>query len=479
MKEFRALLKEKIKESGKNISTISRESGVERTSLHKALSGERMLPYHAVKKLCTYFNLTPHEEEIFCEYYNIQVQGIEKFESRKIITHILNELANLPFNVEKTKKIGRSAGLPEEMDYTGISTGSYAVRNMICNIVLQELREENPKLYIFLPPQDEFLMYYLYNIFNEYQTDMEVWHIIPYFVNNDIQKNSGLEAFERILPIILTAREKYHSYYFYCKIEDIAIPFPNYIITRRGILHISSDLMAAYYDVQTDVVNYYRTFFNQAIQKSTSLLVVQQNILSILQTYSETIADNSYYTFMPQPCMARFYTDELIEQKVRQGLPGREMIVRQSQLKFAEISKVTGDYFTFFTEKGVRQFIQTGVISDIPTQMIEPLSVEERCQLIKQLKDGIENDVITGRFVITEKLMLPQYLSFSVTAKKQIEIFTLPQNEQQESFYNIHVDEPILGEMFLDFVQYLPKSDLVFSKEETVKKLGALLEAVL
>lgn len=72
---FGDLLRKLIEQSGNSISAAARGAEIERTTLQKALSGERTLPYPAMKKLAAYLRLTPHEQKIFCEYYDMQIQG--------------------------------------------------------------------------------------------------------------------------------------------------------------------------------------------------------------------------------------------------------------------------------------------------------------------------------------------------------------------------------------------------------------------
>ena len=86
------------------------------------------------------------------------------------------------------------------------------------------------------------------------------------------------------------------------------------------------------------------------------------------------------------------------------------------------------------------------------------------------------DDSITGRIINDEQLVLPRYLSFCVNAKNRLDIFTLQRSENDKQFYNIHIDEPFLGRKFMDFVLFLPKSEYVLSKEETLNIIDELLE---
>ena len=475
---FGDLLRKLIEQSGESISAVARGAEIERTSLHKALTGERTLPYPAVKKLAAYLRLSPHEQKMFYEYYDMQIQGPHCFESRKTIVKILRELSNLPIMDEEQKlvmtiKPGECAKQEEENQ---LISGVYAVRNRMRRIIDLELQEKEPELFLFLPADDGFTMYYLYNVFSEYQTNLKITHIIPYAVADADRENKGLEILERILPLVLTAPMQYHSYFYYDKYEVVATPFPYYLITSSGVLSISENYEAACLISSEKTLDHYHRFFRHATEECSSLIRVQQDIFSILQTYADTVGKNSCYVFMRQPCMGRFYTDQLIEKKMKKELSFWKQLVEESKKHFSVLSQMTGDYYTFFTREGIRKFMESGVICDIPQQVMEPLDMEERLMLVQNLRDSIADDSVTGRVINDEQLVLPRYLSFCVNAKNKLDIFTLQRYKNDERFYTIHIDESLVGRKFMDFVLFLPKSEYVLSKEKTLNIIDELLE---
>lgn len=475
---FGDLLRKLIEQSGESISAVARGAEIERTSLHKALSGERTLPYPAVKKLAAYLRLTPHEQKIFYEYYDMQIQGPRCFEARKTIVRILRELSNLPVPEEKEKLVVtvKSREEENEKEEPKLLSGIYAVRNRIRRMIDLELQEKEPELSLFLPADDGFTMYYLYNVFSEYRTKLKITHIIPYGAADETQGSEGLEILGRVLPLALTASTRYHSYFYYNKYEVVATPFPYYLITATGVLLISENYETACLVSSGEMLDHYQYFFRQAVEQCSPLLQVQKDIFAILKTYAETVEKNSYYTFMRQPCMGKFYTPELIEEKIRKNLPFREKLVEESKRRFSELARATGDYYTIFAADALREFLDNGIICNIPREAIEPLSMEERLFLVSRLREAIADDSIMGRIICEDQLVFPPYLSFTVSARNKVDIFTLQRYAGDERFYNIHIDEPLLGRKFMDFVLFLPKSEYVRSKEETLKLIDEMIE---
>lgn len=85
MSKFSNYLRALIKQSEESITTIARNTGIERTSIHKALKDERVLPYKALQSLARYFGLTLEERQEFFRLHDILLQGEEAYENRQAV----------------------------------------------------------------------------------------------------------------------------------------------------------------------------------------------------------------------------------------------------------------------------------------------------------------------------------------------------------------------------------------------------------
>lgn len=102
MSRFSIFLKELIESSDESISSIARSIHAERTSLHKALTDERILSYKVVRALANHFHLPLDEQKRFFELYNIRLQGEETYENRQAICSLLNDLSSISFSMTST-----------------------------------------------------------------------------------------------------------------------------------------------------------------------------------------------------------------------------------------------------------------------------------------------------------------------------------------------------------------------------------------
>ena len=76
MSKFSIYLKNLIEDSGESISFIARSIEAERTSIHKALTDERILSYKVVQALARHFNLPVDKKKEFFRLYG-RLQSVE------------------------------------------------------------------------------------------------------------------------------------------------------------------------------------------------------------------------------------------------------------------------------------------------------------------------------------------------------------------------------------------------------------------
>lgn len=104
MSKFSNYLRKLIDQSGESIASISRNAGIERTSIHKALKDERILSYKAMQILARYFGLCTEERQEFFRLHDISLQGEDAYENRQAVCDFLNTLASVDFSMFPPQK---------------------------------------------------------------------------------------------------------------------------------------------------------------------------------------------------------------------------------------------------------------------------------------------------------------------------------------------------------------------------------------
>lgn len=98
MSKFSVYLKTLLDNRGESISAVARSIGAERTSIHKALTDERILPFKVVYALANHFQLSLEERQEFFLLYDMLFQGEDNWNNQQAIRGLLNQLSNIGFS---------------------------------------------------------------------------------------------------------------------------------------------------------------------------------------------------------------------------------------------------------------------------------------------------------------------------------------------------------------------------------------------
>ncbi|MCD8325343.1 MAG: helix-turn-helix domain-containing protein [Lachnospiraceae bacterium] len=148
--KFSTYLKKLFDKSEESISSVARSIGAERTSIHKALNGERQLPYHVVHALADHFQLSLEERQEFFRLYDILLQGESVCKNRTAVSYLLKYLASFQF---QTATVSPAAVTPPPISENAPVQGELAVLNTVNAILYYEiLQNDHAAFRLFLPP---------------------------------------------------------------------------------------------------------------------------------------------------------------------------------------------------------------------------------------------------------------------------------------------------------------------------------------
>lgn len=480
MSKFSNYLKYLIERNQQSISQLSRISGVERTTIHKALSDERILAYKSVEKLAQAFCLSPYEKSQFFSYHSMLLQGEDTYEARQIIRDIFKRLADIPVSALTHKKRtiwSQSLSAPSNEQFFH---GALAVTDIIKYVLDQEVfYQDHPEIYLNFSLENTFLENHIFLLYQQEEKAVNISHIIPFPYRKNMESSAkyGLNLLKWILPLCLVANNNYHPYFYYdhSTVSYYSDPLPYYIITRELLLCLSEDLKTAILYTNPEIIQFYRQSALNTLTQCEALLTYSMNPFDILQQYMNASTSDGYYTIMSQPCVGKFYTRELIAAKIPQSLPFYQELVEMTDKRFQILRETTSNYYTIYTYQGIKGLAETGIICDLPRQYVDVFTEKERFSLIRSLRDDIANESIIGPMINPATFQIPEYLTFTIDPQRGTHIFTNLLFEEKAYYCNIHIIEPILSAAFYDFITNLPSSEYVYTKEDTLAMLDILL----
>ncbi|MCD7856522.1 MAG: helix-turn-helix transcriptional regulator [Clostridiales bacterium] len=473
MSKFSFYLKELLEQQGEPITKVAKNARVDRTSIHKALNDKRILSYTALRRLTQYLQLTLPQIRELNRYYEMLLQGEDIFYIQEEIRALLSRLPQMTFAVQTSSFAPAvNVAAPSALVY-----GHSQVDAIIRTILYSETAREDAAIYLSLPPGMAAP--------NELQ---QLWGSgrrftacqLAAFLPNHAGKSTALanlRLLQMVIPMALKSRGQYNAYYYFANHKDLASPdpLPYFILTPNYLIRSDEKGSAAHIVTDPELIALYRNHFSQLMRECQPLTSYANDVGSVLEAYMDNTSDTGYYTMMTQPCFGRYYTRELIEHCYRPGIPERDTLVEISDRRFARLRSLNKNYYTIFTETGLRQFAADGVAADLPPELVLPGTVSIRLELLRQLRQDIAAGVVVGCIADTSRLDIPNYLTLTADPQFGLHLYAIQGFPNGSYTCNLHIQEASIGQSFCNFIKSLPDSEWIYPKERTLSILDELI----
>lgn len=287
-------------------------------------------------------------------------------------------------------------------------------------------------------------------------------------MSNDV---SNIKLLKSVIPLCLASRGKYQTYYFREATKAVSLsPFNHYIITPNYLVLLSEDLSTAQISEDKELIDFYTKYFRNLLNYCDPLVKCSSNILEILGEHIENTQPDSLNVMMPQPCPGRYITPDVIQKYMNNDtMPYKEMFDLVEQ-HFSVLRQISGTYQTVFSEEGLTNLIETCSMADLPPQYVPPLEKKDIKQMLTYLYREIEKGTVKGIIVKPSALQLPDYISIYVNSNG-LHIYTTNAFVYGAYCCNLHICEKSVTRVFTDFMEALPKTTLVYEKEDALKLL--------
>jgi transcriptional regulator with XRE-family HTH domain len=481
MSKFSEKLKLLVEESGMKIYQLAKNSELDRTTIHRAITGERLPGLKFLEKLSEYLKLSPSEREEIFELYSISKIGEEVYEGRKYIKELIQRIATIHAPIENTSTVQKNVSYSKDFNFdNAVFTGQYIVNNMIKDVLESEiLNTSSPEISISVPFSYTFLFDLLHQFYLNRNGKIIIKNIIRLIKNPRAYQNSkyNLEILSNVMPFAFSAGNGYQPYYYYDNFDssnDIALLMPYYIITSKYLFTISPDFKTAILYDNESIVSIYKEKFKIALAQAVLLIDQHFSCEDLISAYMETCkgSDEISHVIEPQPCFAWYYTNDLINTHLREGIENRETCLELLYNFYRRCQSYINRPMSIFSVEGLSYFVSTGIISDFPIQYALPFTKEERIMLLTKLRNDIINDVYKVYATNSLKFLIP-LSAIQLYNTKGLEFFVINNNGIMSSSF---IEEKSICEAFYDFCENLPDSGLVYNKEETIKIIDDFIE---
>ena len=258
MKSFHEELRKHIEQSKYSIYSISSVSSVNRTTLQRALNGERTLSYDNMKKLLPFLQLSPKQSQELKEAFICTQLGENRFNKDILIWKLLTQSGQglrPPLYFSDLKNISPSMNL----QYTQLITGSYNIINLLCQIIAQNIKcDKEPFLYSLSHFQNDFFRDFYHQLEASCFHTLDLKHIVP-FIQTEDSTPFNLRILSTLLPFVFEGESNCQFYYYYEEndfVHAYGALFPYYIVTNHNVILLSDDYRKALILPEISVAQY-------------------------------------------------------------------------------------------------------------------------------------------------------------------------------------------------------------------------------
>lgn len=479
MSQFSENLKYLIEKSGETVYQLAKNSGIDRTTIQKSISGDRLPSREAINKIQKSLKLSPGEERCFLENYEIAKMGDQLYYQRKEVLKFVNTISKIYETIDDTTHLPSKNITFNANNFldTEMFKGELQIQKLIQTIIEEEVFDEDASEFLIAVPFEyQFLYRLLQQYFLEKENKLSIQNIFS--VSKEVhgfgEKDESLTALQNILPFFITEKSGYEPYFFYDEYNaahDISLVMPFYIITKKCVIVLSSDYETALLFRGEIVVNVYKEAF-QEMKKSCKLLSKRSaDIMSIYGEIAFILKTTS--SFEPLPCIAEFATKKTIESMILNTNEYSDALIEFGDLFYSRYRNEIRENISFFSINAIRKFAQDGIIINFITPEVRALNTSERIDYLALVRDKIA--ICKDRYFGVKEKILNNNAPFEIMLVDSCDVFLRFYGKKKTLLNSIFIEEKNISNMFADFFEYLPKSNLVYPTDEILQILEELI----
>lgn len=463
-----------------NITQFAQYLGIDRSTLHKIIKGQRPATSEAlVKRMAQYLCLNQEETKQLLDAYEIDTIGAFTFYRRKHIQTFFKEADHV---LDQDHPMTEQFTYSEEVLIDDVYTGKINVEHILYTLYSHETREEDPHVRIMEQPYEMSL---ILDSFNHLSSDMPITHLFCLDNSQKQTKNHefyNLQCLNNLLPVILR-NKNYHPYYYYSNVSimnEHDVFYPNVMITTRYVFTYTNDHSQGILYKTPQIVNAFKEKFDAYIKEASRFMTRESWVdnLTDIQTFFNT--QTITRELMTTPCPTYVFEESdlaIMRKSLKDFFPDKEGFIKQfhdfanywNQEFYTQYSDI---FHIIYTVQGLRYTAKTGYLHDVPPELFNPLSLKDRLLLITKWKEFCKKHP----YIMMADM---PYLSETSTTYFQLsdQVFHMIAADSTGTLANISIQEVTLVEAFNDFFENVIKKN-AYSKEEELKVIDECIEII-
>lgn len=465
-----------LSENNISIYSLSKSSGINQSTLHKILHSERSMKSKYFYTIIDNLPISLNDKSILTDRYQKLTLGREKYNAQSCILNMLKNFSNDSFSILSNRLIPPTV-YPSSTTDTAIYKGS-SVATVVSMALIEEMGCPSPKAYIYVPGSSPKISSYIDSTIKLYDTDMHINFMIDFVGSSSPAKtNYNLRILQNIMPLALSSSADYNFYYTYVEAvtdSSYMTPYPYFIVTSDRVIWINHDfdeiLVINDYAVTKNMI----TYCEGKLTKYKRFLEVSSDVQSIVGTLVNNQDKTSeHYCIEYEPCFSLYFTNEMIDSVVPEGVQGREQLVQMLYTRLSQLKQIKSS-IQIFNKNSLAEFARTGRIAEFPTEFSRPCTKEERQFILNSLIASAKSDKHIIRALNPINLQISDCLSLIIQGEGCLQFSVW--NDKKMPLKYLTIIESSLCKCFFDFINTLPETNLVYSKAETIAFIKEAIE---
>lgn len=462
MSLFSEKLTHYIQKSRLTLLYLSSVSDLDVSYISKIKKGER-LPRNKelLVPLVNALRLSPSEKEDLWNAYKVSFIGEDRFMQYQAVKNFLSSIS---------KADGKSVicSFAHKIPSSSVYYGKTEVDHIVKAVIESECSKENGCVRIVAQPDYQFLMEVLSSVSLCYP-QMKMSQIICLQTGSEAGKLAYNVKSLQSMYSLLSCSDSYCVKYYY---DDIPAHInrmnvmPFFILTTDCTVSLSADYTLA--DVSSNPKRHklYNSIFEQMFSCTEDLILHEYKVNLAPDSPKEIPASkkSSFAELSASPFLLPYYSEKALKEMVRTDAPNFTYIV-DSVLSYAKKMRYmiqnSSSYVSFFTEKGIADFLDEGYLFGFSKELFYPMKIEDTISALKILCSKQELIHHTPLLLRPGCLNLSSSFRIFSDSRSNTVLF-----HTEKSF---SLAEQSLAVSIKDFLKYIVHSDEVYSAADTVK----------
>lgn len=474
MSLFSETLKEYVEKSHISVRRLSLELNMDRTLFHKYLSGIRIpKTFGEVQKISRSMMLLPAQQKRLKEAYAKSIYGEKSYQSFEKIRQILEGIYDLRVfrNFRENQMEASLEWIPFQEEGSSFY-GTLQVEDALIRLFYRAVSEsggERVKVRMLIQPDLESITKTILRLSGCF--DLEFEHIICLDCSREDNDNIGL-----LFPVLAFefGDTPYQSYFYYDnmdhRLNSIHL-LPNMILIGNYVFLCGRRAEEALIIRQSAEVEFFHRKYGQIKRDTEKLGVANHDAVTLEESLSfcskEDQIDLKIGYF---PCLTAGITETMFRQHFKLDLDLKEKalsFIRQNQ----EYLTQKHMFFNYFSEQGLRRFLEEGILPEYPADVLKPFSAKERILIVNRLIQLLKMGAFS--FYMADETVFHMEDAITIYAGKQGSVhFWLKTGAFGQT---VTVRESGIGETIHNFVDFAQKTGLFYDCSQTVERIERLV----